>query len=200
MRRNWGWGCEGERARCTPGECARQAPGCLSHLDQGRHKTTVLLSPRFVGCPKTGTARSAGHAPYRAARSLSSVDRESTDTHEQRQTQCGRNTVSATHTQQYLSAAPRPPRSRNELVNLNKRSPPPASVRAEIRHRREGKQKPNKQRELLQTGPVQQIKIPVGNTDYTGRGLQILRSVSWNEELFETELNPHWRQQLQRNS
>ena len=33
------------------------------------------------------------------------------------------------------------------------------------------KLKPNKQREPLQKGPVQQIKIPVGNTDYTGRGL-----------------------------
>ena len=30
------------------------------------------------------------------------------------------------------------------------------------------KQKPNKQRELLQEGPVQQIKTPVDNTDYTG--------------------------------
>ena len=34
-----------------------------------------------------------------------------------------------------------------------------------------GKQKPNKQREKLQKGLVQQIKIPVINTDYTGRGL-----------------------------
>ena len=50
------------------------------------------------------------------------------------------------------------------------------------------KQKANKQREPLQKGPVQQIKIPVDNTDYTGRGL---RSVSWNKELSETELNPH---------
>ena len=54
-----------------------------------------------------------------------------------------------------------------------------------------GKEKPNKQRELLQKGPVQQIKIPVGNTDHTGRGLQMSRSVSWNEELSETEPNPH---------
>ena len=30
--------------------------------------------------PKTGTARNAGSAPYRAARSLISVDGESTDT------------------------------------------------------------------------------------------------------------------------
>ena len=34
-----------------------------------------------------------------------------------------------------------------------------------------GKQKPNKHREPLQKGPVQQIKIPVDNTDYTGNGL-----------------------------
>ena len=53
------------------------------------------------------------------------------------------------------------------------------------------KQKPNKQRELLQKGLVQQIKIPVDNTNYTRRGLQISRSVSWNEELSETEPNPH---------
>ena len=33
------------------------------------------------------------------------------------------------------------------------------------------KQKPNKQREPLQKGPVQQIKIPVDNTDNTERGL-----------------------------
>ena len=34
-----------------------------------------------------------------------------------------------------------------------------------------GKQTPNKQKEPLQKGPVQQIKITVDNTDYTGRGL-----------------------------
>ena len=34
-----------------------------------------------------------------------------------------------------------------------------------------GKQKLNKQRELLQKGPVQQLKIPVENTDYTRRCL-----------------------------
>ena len=54
-----------------------------------------------------------------------------------------------------------------------------------------GKQKPNKQREPLQKGPVQQIKTPTDNTDHTRRGLQISRSVSWNEELYETEPNLH---------
>ena len=34
-----------------------------------------------------------------------------------------------------------------------------------------GKEMPNKQREPLQKGPVQEIKIPVVNTDYAGRGL-----------------------------
>ena len=63
-----------------------------------------------------------------------------------------------------------------------------------------GKQKPNKQREPLHKGPVQQIKIPVGNTDYTGRGLEISRSVSWKKELSKIELNLHWLQQFQRNS
>ena len=33
-----------------------------------------------------------------------------------------------------------------------------------------GKQKPNKQREPLQKGLVQQIKIPVDNNNYTARG------------------------------
>ena len=88
------------------------------------------------------------------------------------QTQCGRNTAGAPHTQRYLSEASRPPQQDwTELANLNKRSPPPACARAEIRHRRDGKQKPDKQRELLQKGLVQQIKIPQGNTNNTGRGL-----------------------------
>ena len=69
------------------------------------------------------------------------------------------------------SAPPSPQQDRTELANLNKRSPPPACVRAVTRHRREGKQKPDKQRESLQKGRVQQIKIPEGNTDYTGKGL-----------------------------
>ena len=66
---------------------------------------------------------------------------------------------------------PSPQQDWIELANLSKRSPPPACVRAEIRHWREGKQKPNKQRESLQKGPVQHVKIPEGNTDYTGKGL-----------------------------
>ena len=44
------------------------------------------------------------------------------------------------------------------------------------------------------------LKIPEGNTDYTGRGLEISRSVSWKKELSKIELNLHWLQQLQRKS
>ena len=69
------------------------------------------------------------------------------------------------------SAPPSPQQDWTELANLSKRSPPPACVREEIRHRRDGEQKPNKQREPLQKGLVQKDKIPEGNTDYTGRGL-----------------------------
>ena len=44
-------------------------------------------------------------------------------------------------------------------------------VRAEIRPEETVRQKSNKQREALQKGPAQHTKIPVDNTDYTGRGL-----------------------------
>ena len=56
---------------------------------------------------------------------------------------------------------------------------------------KEGKQKPNKQKESLQKGPVQQVKIPEGNTDYTGRGLETSRNVRWKKELSKIELNLH---------
>ena len=74
-----------------------------------------------------------------------------------------------------------------ELANLNKRPPRPPVSGRKLDTEETSKQKPNKQREPLQKGPVQQIKIPVGNTNYTRRGLQISRSVSWNEEPSETE-------------
>ena len=127
-----------------PGRGAHQAPGCLSCWGGEGTKRRRNRVPAFVEDPKTGTARNAGPAPYRAAGSLSSVDGE---------------------------AAPLPPRSAMELANLNiDHLRPPVSER-KLGTEEAGKQKPNKQREPLQKGPVQQIKIPVGNTDYTGRGL-----------------------------
>ena len=82
--------------------------------------------------------------------------------------QCSPHTATAA-----CSTPPSPQQDWTELANLNKRSPPPACVcvRAETTHRRDGKQKPDKQRESLQKGPGHQVKIPEGNTDYTGRGL-----------------------------
>ena len=135
---------EGRRRARTLEERARQAHGCLSRSDgEGTKSRRSFLFRAFVEHPRAGTARSAGHAPHRAAGSLSLLEGK---------------------------AAPAPPGSATELATWA-RPPPPACVRAEIRHWRDLKQKPNKQREPLQKGPVQQIKIPVGDTDYTGRGL-----------------------------
>ena len=69
----------------------------------------------FVEDPKTGTALNAGPARYRAAGSLSSVDGESTDTPVRGKPSEAGTQLSAIHTQWYLSAAPRPHRSRTEL-------------------------------------------------------------------------------------
>ena len=135
--RNWGWDGEGRSRAC-------QAPGCLSCSDPERHKTQAELSLRLCGVPKNlnlsglgmGSAHNAGPAPCRAAWSLSSVDGEAHT--REGQAQCGRNTASAPHTRQWhLSAAPLPRRSTTEQANLNKRPPPPACVRAEIRHWRD---------------------------------------------------------------
>ena len=64
--------------RRTRGECARQAPGCLSRSDgEGTKSRRSFLFHVFVEPPRAGTACSTGHAPYRAAGSLSSVDGES---------------------------------------------------------------------------------------------------------------------------
>ena len=127
----------GDKVHCTRGECACQAPGCLSCSGQEGTKRRPSWVYTFVEYPKTGTTRNSGPAPYRAACTLSSVDGESTHPLAG-QTQCGWNTATAPHTGQWhLSAAPLPPRSTTEQANLNKRPPLPACVRAEIRHWRE---------------------------------------------------------------
>ena len=111
----------------------------------GRHKRRrSFLFRTFVEHPRAGTARSAGHAPYRTAGCLSSIEGK---------------------------AAPAPPRSTMELATrIRDHLRPPVSG-WKLGTEETGKQKPNKQREPLQKGPVQQIKIPVDNTDYTRRGL-----------------------------
>ena len=178
------WGRGGERARHTRGECAPQAPGCLSCSGGEYPKRRRNRVCAFMENLKTGTARNAEPAPYRAAGSLSSVDGENTHPW------AGANPVWPEHGEcsphmaiSVCSTLPSPQQDWTELANLNKRSPPPACVRAEIRHWRDSKWKPNKQREPLQKGPmqqikeplqkgpVQQIKIPVGNTNYNRRSL-----------------------------
>ena len=124
--------------RAAPGESALvkllAAWAARAGEDTKRRPNQVCA---FVDYLKTGTTRTSGPAPYRAAWSLSSVDRESTR-HERGQTQCGWNTASAPHTRQWhLSAVPLPPHSTTEQANLNKRPPPPACVRVEIRHWRD---------------------------------------------------------------
>ena len=71
---DWGCGLGGEKARRTRGECARQAPGCLSRSggEGTKHRRNRVLA--FVEYPKSGTARNTGPAPYRAAGSLSGID------------------------------------------------------------------------------------------------------------------------------
>ena len=70
----------------------------------GRVRPSSLWLPELLW---PGKAHNAEPAPYRAAGSLSSVDRE-------------------------RSAPPSP--QLDETSNLNQRPPPPACVRAEIRH------------------------------------------------------------------
>ena len=73
--RGLGLGPRREKAGRTRGECARQAPGCLSCLGLGRkERGRSFLFRTFVELPRAGTARSTRHAPYRAAGSLSSAE------------------------------------------------------------------------------------------------------------------------------
>ena len=85
----------------------------------------------FAEHPRAGTTCSAGHAPYRAAGSLSSVEGK---------------------------AAPAPLRSATELatrVRVHLR--PPVSGR-KLGTEKTSKEKPNKEREPLQKGPCNRLK------------------------------------------
>ena len=108
--KDWTLGCLGrlprrEKARHTQGE-GTHAPGCRNHWGRGRHKTQTQPNPRFCGGPENW------NRTQRRARSIySSREPEQCRRGKHRhpctgQTQCGRNTGSAPHTQQYLSAAP----------------------------------------------------------------------------------------------
>ena len=142
---DWGWGRGGQKVRRTWGECAQQAPGCLSRSDgEGTKSRRSFLFRAFVEQPRAGTAHSAGHTPYRTARSLSSIEGK---------------------------AAPAPLHSVTELATqIRVHLRPPVSG-WKLGTEETGKRKPNKLREPFQKGLVQQIKLPVDNNDYTGRGL-----------------------------
>ena len=63
------------RARRKRGECACQAPGCLSCSDWEEAKSRrSFLFRAFVEHLRAGTVRSTGHAPYTTAGSLSSTE------------------------------------------------------------------------------------------------------------------------------
>ena len=155
----------------------------------------------FVKYPKTGTACNSGPAPYSAAWSLSSVDGESTHA-----TSGGKPSVAGTlrvlPTQASDIVCSAPPSPQHDWTSEHKQETTSAHLcqGGNYTLKRPCRQKPNKQRKLLQKWQVQEIKILVVNTDYTWRDLYMSRSVSWNKELPETEPDPHWLQQLQRNS
>ena len=52
MCTNWGWDRGGDKVHRTWGECACQAPGCLSCSGQGRHKRQAKPSLHFWGIPE----------------------------------------------------------------------------------------------------------------------------------------------------
>ena len=74
-RAGTGAGDGGQKACRTRGECAHQAPGCLSRsAGEGTKSRRSFLFRAFVEYRRAGTARCAGHATYRAAGSLSSPE------------------------------------------------------------------------------------------------------------------------------
>ena len=114
---NWrALGPRREKARrtCTRGEGA-QASGCPGRSGLGRHKMQAQPNPRFCGVHENW------NCTQRRARSAGSREPEQCRRGKHRhpctgQTQCGRNTGSAPHREHCLPAAPRPPRSRTELI------------------------------------------------------------------------------------
>ena len=116
---NWGWGRGGEKGHRARGECARQAPGCLSFSGWGRHKTQVQWSPRFPGVPENW------NRTPRRVRSIYSSQESQQRRRGEHTPVSGANPVwlehceCSPHTQRYLPAAHRPSRSRTELANLN---------------------------------------------------------------------------------
>ena len=66
----------------TPGESVLDKLRLPQLLGPGKAQNAGPTESTLVEYPKTGTTCNTGPAPYGAAGSLSSVDRESTPTHE----------------------------------------------------------------------------------------------------------------------
>ena len=103
-----------EKARRIQGEGA-QASGCLSPQAGEGTKCRRNRIRAFVEDPKTGTALSAGRS-IQSSREPEQCRRGKHRHPSTGQTQCGRNTGSAPDIHRHLPAAPRPPRSRTDLI------------------------------------------------------------------------------------
>ena len=75
---NWGWDRQRDKSHCTRGECTHQAPvaWAAQAWESTKHRPNWVCA--FVEYLKTGTARNAWPASYRASWSLNSVDGERT--------------------------------------------------------------------------------------------------------------------------
>ena len=139
-----------------------------------KHKMQAQPRLHLCGVPEhlnlsdldLGSTRNPGPAPWKTTWSLSSVDWKAHTLWMEA------NTVWPRHCEWYLFAVFLPPHSTTEQVSLNKRPPVPPCVRAESRHWRHLQNRRSQiNREPLWKWQVQQIKIPVVNTDYIGKAL-----------------------------
>ena len=87
----------------------------LEPLRRGRHKTQAQPNPRCCGGPENWNCTQRRAHSIQSSREPGQCRRGKHRHPCAGQTQCGRNTGSAPHTQWCLPAAPHPPRSRTEL-------------------------------------------------------------------------------------
>ena len=164
-RGNWGWARGGDKAHRTRGEGARQAPAAWA-ARKGKAQNagpteaaplwrTRKLAPHATRGPLPGERPGA-----RAVQTGKHMRRERGQT-----SVAGTLRVLPTHAGDICLQRPSLPAAR-----LNKQ-PKQETTSAHLDTEETCRQKPNKQREPLQKWQVQQDKISVVNTDYTGRSL-----------------------------
>ena len=147
----------------APGESALTSSWLPELLGWGRHKTQAQPSLRLCGVPENLNLSSLGLG--------SACNSEHMRREWVKPRVAGTLRVLPTHASDICLQCPSLP-----AAQLNKRTltrdhlrPPVSGWKLDTKET--SKQKPNKHREPLQKGPVRQIKIPVGNTNYTRRGL-----------------------------